>query len=450
MSANLPSLARNMAAELSVLGAALLDSEAVSSMIAFGLAPEEFDYQMHREAWQAVINLATARKPIDLVTVGSELETFSTDPAGARLFLAGVLDAVPSAANAMAYARLVRDAAARREAQAASERIVSMAQAGTLGDITAEAMALIERVRLASADARAGMTPMKECAREAFDRIREAHEPSTAPTDPYFRGIPCGMNAVDDLLRKFRPGRAYYIAARPKVGKTSWLLQVLISMAKYGAGCALFSMEMSKAEMAQKAISQESRISEGLLSDGDFGMNMSRVVEATSRLVKLPIFMDDRPQSLMSFMAEARSIVRKHGLRVLAVDYLQLITNELGPRSTREREVALVSQAMPALAKELNVVVLALAQLNRAIEKATDPREPRMSDLRESGSLEQDANAIIFLHRATRSDAPLPEQENCEVILGAHRHGPIGRTTLKFDGTCTRFEDAAPAGGCPF
>ncbi len=446
----LPTLAHNIAAELSVIGAALLDGDMVTALVAFGLEPSEFGYVTHAEAWQAVLNLAAARKPIDLVTVGTEMASFSANAGQARVFLATVLDAVPSAANALHYARLVRDAAARREAQAVAERIASLAGGGTLGDIGAEATTLLDRIRIASADARAGMTPIRDCARSAYARIREAVEPSTAPSDPYFRGIPCGLPRIDTMIAKFRPGRAYYIAARPKVGKTSWLMQVLIAMAKFGAGVGFFTMEMSKEEMTLKAISQEAGISERALTDGDFSMNMAEVVEATNRLMKLPIHMDDRPQTLASFTAEARNVVRKHGLRVLAVDYLQLIQNDTGNKNgTREREVAMVSRAMPELAKELNVVVIALAQLNRAVEKATDPREPRMSDLRESGSLEQDANGIIFLHRATSTAAPIAEQETCEVILAAHRHGPTGRTQLKFDGKCTKFVEIEN-GGNPF
>lgn len=441
---SVPVLAFDLHAELSVIGAALLDNEAASDIIASGLVAEEFGNSTVGVVWKAVAAIHEAGRPVDLVTLADELRARGElDAVGGMEALSNMMSAVPSAANAIHYARIVREQAARRATQATADAVVSAGAVMPMADLTGALEERLAGLYALSEERGAGRVTAKAAIRELYDHLDAVYR--SGPAD----GIDTGIEALDKMIQFFPVGRMTLLAARPGQGKTSIGLQIARRAVARSFPTAVFSLEMTTQEATARLLSQETGIAEkriinGDLSDGDH----VRLREAAKVLTKAPLWIDDREHTIGSLCAEIRRGCRQDGIRFVVVDYLQNIGN-VNARS-REAEVAEVSKRLTSLLKELQIPALILAQLNRGNEKGADMRAPRLGDIRESGQIEQDAALVIFLHGDIAAQEADRRRERV-AIIAKYRNGATGQVDLRVSDIGTKFEDAHTAQeACPF
>jgi replicative DNA helicase len=436
-------------AEQAVLGAMLLDADAVMR------AAEHVDDTMfyregHRRLFRAMLAITERGAAIDTVTLANELEKREElEAAGGREYLSYLLDAVPTVANVEYHARIVKEKALLRRLIEVSTEIVSDAfdgreDAAKLLD-TAE-----ERIfALGQSKDRKGFARIKELLWPAMEKLEKLAERESAIT-----GVPTGFHDLDNLTSGFQPADLVIIAARPSMGKTAFVLNIAQHAAiTHKTPVAFFSLEMSKESLVQRMLASEALIDAQALRKGGRALDesMPRLAQAAGILSHAPIFIDDTPGiGLLEMRAKARRLKAEHNLGMIIVDYLQLMS---GPAASenRQQEVSQISRGLKALAKELGVPVLALSQLSRAPEQRTgdDKGRPQLSDLRESGAIEQDADVICFIFRqevyAERDETgrlkdPTLEGK-AEIIIGKQRNGPIGSVRLFFHKHYTRFDN---------
>ncbi len=434
---------QSIEAEQSVLGSVLIDRDAMIEIADF-LRPEDFYRQAHARIYAVMLDLSERREPIDIVTVSESLERGGDlEAIGGRAYLATLSNQTPTAVHAAQYARIVERKAVLRNLIGAAGKIAGIgyedpAEIGEAIDrAEAELFAVSER-RVA-----AGFSPLRGLLHDAYDRLDYLHAHRGE-----ISGVRTGFGDLDALTTGLQRSDLVILAARPSVGKTSFALNIAEHAAvrdKQVVG--LFSLEMSKEQLVLRLLSSVSgidsqRLRTGFLEELDF----ARIAPAMNALSEAPIFIDDTPNiSTMELRTKARRLQAESGLDLVVVDYLQLMQSSVASRdANRVQEVSEISRGLKALARELKVPVVALSQLSRQPEMR-ESKEPRLSDLRESGSIEQDADLVMFLYREKDrgADDQHAEGEVVKLKLAKHRNGPTGEIDLWFKKAQTRFVNYA-------
>ncbi|OIQ59241.1 replicative DNA helicase [Moorella thermoacetica] len=430
---------QSVEAEQSVLGAIMLDREALYAVLEI-LKVDDFYREAHRMIYRAILDLNERGEAVDLLTVTEELRRRGElEAAGGVAYLTSLTGDVPSVANAGYYARLVAEKAALRSLVQAASQITEMAfsESGSVDQILDEAERLIFEV--AGGRHRSGFVPIKDVLLQTFEQLERLSTHKGEVT-----GVPT-FHDLDRLLSGLQPSDLIICAARPGMGKTSFCLNIAQQVAvKEKLPVAIFSLEMSREQLVQRMLAAEAmveqqRLRTGYLTEDDW----ARLVNAAGILGEAPIYIDDTPAiSALEVRAKARRLQSETGLGLVVVDYLQLMQAHRRVDS-RQQEIALISRAMKALARELNVPVMVLSQLNRGVEQRQDKR-PVMADLLESGAIEADADVIIFLYRPQYYDPDTDKKGIAEVIVAKHRNGPVGTVEMAFLPEFTKFVDLAP------
>jgi replicative DNA helicase len=436
----------------------LLDRAAVETALEI-LKSEDFYREAHQRIFEAIWDLAERSEPVDLVTLTDVLRIRGQlDQVGGVSYLATLADIVPTTANVEYYARIVEQKAILRRLIGASSRI-----SGWAYDQSEDAEVVVDRAeqeifRLGQRRIGQYFWPLKSLVAEGWDTIEAAYEDQSDVT-----GIDTGFDRLNFLTAGFQPSDFVIVAARPSMGKTAFSLGLAVNAAKaHDCAAAIFSLEMSKEQLTMRLITSEARVNAhrlrtGYLRDGDW----SKIADAVSRLSDLKLFIDDSSDiTPMQMRAKCRRLAAEHKLGLVVVDYLQLIRGT-GREENRNQEITSIARSMKAMAKELNVPVIALSQLSRAVERREDKR-PMLSDLRESGSIEAEADLVCFLFReeyykkreehrpgaegdpSQGADRRVPGEERTditEIIVAKHRNGPVGTVKLNFMPEYARFED---------
>ncbi|BCX82862.1 replicative DNA helicase [Methylomarinovum caldicuralii] len=434
----------SLQAEQSVLGGLMLDADAWEK-VADRLNEADFYRKEHRLIFRAIRDLAEGDKPCDVVTVSELLEQRGElQDAGGLAYLTALAEATPSAANITAYADIVRERAILRQLAHVGTEIADAAF-NPEGRKVDELLEVAEQKVFQISDQRqrgdGGFKPIKGVLAMAVDRIQELYEKGGSVT-----GVSTGFTDLDQMTAGLQPADLIIIAGRPSMGKTSFAMNIAENVAiKEQRPVAVFSMEMPADHLAMRMMSSLGRIDQhrlriGQLEDDEW----PRMTSAINILAGTQLFIDDTPAlSPTELRARCRRLVREHGeLGLVVIDYLQLMQCP-GAGENRTAEISEISRGLKALAKELNVPVIALSQLNRNLEQRPNKR-PVMSDLRESGSIEQDADVIVFIYRDEVYNEDSPDKGTAEIIIAKQRNGPIGTVRLTFLGQYTRFENFAP------
>lgn len=416
-------------AEVSVLGALLLDKNAIVSVAEF-LRPEHFYTDRHSWIFEVMLALYEERIPVDVLTVSERLRRKKRlKEVGGTSYLAELVNRVPTAAHVEHYGRIVRDAATKRELMKSAARLVEMSfdEATSAQDLLDKAES--EVFSLTQQHLAQVFTPVRATLAESFDRLDELHKQAGG-----LRGVPSGFSSLDDALAGFQRSNLIILAARPGMGKTALALNIaqFVSVEKHNP-VGIFSLEMSKEELVDRLLVSQAnidawRLKTGKLTDDDF----ARLSDAMGELADAPLFIDDTPAlTILEMRTKARRLQVEHGLELLVVDYLQLARGR--NLENRVQEVSEISQSLKNLARELKVPVIAISQLSRAVEQRGS-RRPQLADLRESGAIEQDADVVMFLWREDEE-----EIENCILDIAKHRNGPLRQIKLRFRGDRVRF-----------
>ena len=429
-------------AEQAVLGGLMLDERAWER-IADKLTEEDFYRKDHRLIYRAIGDLSNKNMPCDAVTLGEWFDSQGlAELVGGSSYVIQLANSTPSAANIVAYAEIVREKSILRQLIDAGTQIVGdgfQPEGRSSQEILETAEQKVFHIAESGARGRKGFVQMRTAVKEAFQILHQRYESKGSVT-----GLATGFTDLDEMTAGLQPSDLIIVAARPSMGKTA----LADNMAEYAAikakkSVAIFSMEMSSSQLAFRLISSLGRINQQHLRTGDIQEEeWPRVTSAITILSDAKIFIDDTPAlSPAELRARARRLKREHDLGLIVIDYLQLMQVP-GNKENRATEISEISRGLKALAKELNIPVIALSQLNRSLEQRTDKR-PVMSDLRESGAIEQDADLILFIYRDEVYDKDSPKKGTAEIIIGKQRNGPIGVVNLTFLGQYTKFENAA-------
>lgn len=434
------SLPHNLEAERSVLGAILIQNDAYNLAVEI-LKPEDFFRDAHRRVFGKIIALAERRMAIDFVTLKDELQRGGDlDAVGGPAYIASLVDGVPRATNVEHYAKIVKEKAILRSLIGAANTILTDAY-----EADQDAAEILDRAehsifQIAEGRTRAGFVSLYDIAQQSVEAIQQAHENKQLIT-----GVPTGYTDLDNMTSGFQRGDLIIIAARPSMGKTSLALnmaQYVGTKTKMTVG--VFSLEMSKEQLFMRMLSSEAQIDghalrTGYLRSDDWG----RLTEALGVLGQAKIFIDDSPGvDVLEMRAKCRRLAAEHDLHMLVIDYIQLMQGR-GRSDNRTQELGAISRALKGLAKELNIPVIVLSQLSRAAESRSDHR-PQLSDLRESGALEQDADVVLLIYREDRYNPQAENEGMAEIIVAKQRNGPTDTVKLAFIKERTRFENYDP------
>ncbi|PIR19936.1 MAG: replicative DNA helicase [Deltaproteobacteria bacterium CG11_big_fil_rev_8_21_14_0_20_47_16] len=433
---------QNVEAEQSVLGGMLIDNETVNQVIEI-LRPEDFYRPTHQVIYQAILSQYQKNEPSDLITVTNWLKKEGRlDDIGGPAYLAMLVDQVPATTNIAHYARIVYDKSVLRHVISGAGEIIQKGY-DSKGDVE-QYLDQAEKIIFEIAQRRINKSfaHVKDIVKDSFKMIEQLYEKKDAVT-----GVPTGFEEFDNMTSGLQPSDLVIIAGRPSMGKTALALNMAGHAAIHaGFRVAVFSLEMSKEQLVQRLLCSEARVDAsrlrvGFLHESDW----PKLTKAAGLLSEAPIYIDDAAaQTVLEMRAKCRRLQREKGLDMIIVDYLQLVRGSARYSESREREISDISRSLKALAKELHVPVVALSQLNRSVESRQDKR-PQLSDLRESGALEQDADVIAFVYRDEVYNKETPDKGVAEVIIGKQRNGPIGTARLAFLNSYTRFENLSRA-----
>ncbi|MCP3989867.1 MAG: replicative DNA helicase [Actinomycetia bacterium] len=437
----------NLRAEESVLGAMMLSREAIAEVVEV-LEPDHFYKPAHGHLYDAIMSLYSAGEPVDAVTVADELKRAGLlDEIGGPAVLLDLQATTPAISNAAHYAKIVEEHALLRRMIFVSNEIAETAYGVPDDVVKAVDDAEAKMFDVAQRRVTNSTAAIRDLLPANLDRIEMLYDRGEAIT-----GLSSGYLDLDEKLAGLQPNSLYVIGARPAMGKTAFALGMAANSAmKDDRPVMIFTLEMSQLELSQRLLCSEALVDSGKVKTGRLEeAEWTRISHAVGRLAETPIYIDDNPHtSVMDIRAKARRLKSREGdLGMVVVDYVQLMTGRSGAES-RQVEVSEISRNLKILARELEAPVIALAQLNRGLEQRTDKR-PMLSDLRESGSLEQDADVVMFLYRDEVYDDASPDKGVAEVIVAKHRNGPTGKVRLAFRGQFTRFDNMArstPGGG---
>ena len=429
---------QSIEAEQSVLGAILLENEALIKAIEL-LQVDDFYRESHRQIYSAMIGLYEKNTPVDQITLTEHLKQKNKlAEVGGLSYVAELAEKIPTAANIEYYAKIVRQKAILRNLIASATGIVAKATSGeeNIEDILDFSEKTI--FQISEQQIKPSYYPLKSILQSTFKSIERLYEKKQLIT-----GVATGFADLDEKTSGFQPSDLIIIAGRPSMGKTAFCLNIAQHAATVEkVPTVVFSLEMSKEQLALRMLCSEARIDNHKLRSGHIAENeWGKLTMAAGRLSEASLFIDDTPgMSVFEMRAKARRLKAEHGLGMIIIDYMQLMSGSKSRADSREQEISEISRSLKALAKELNVPVLALSQLNRRLEDRTD-KKPQMSDLRESGAIEQDADVILFIYREEVYHRDSEEAKGkAEVIIGKQRNGPIGDIPLTFINEYTRFE----------
>jgi len=443
---------QNLEAEVSTLGALLLDKDAIIKVVDI-LEPYDFYKDAHRQIYEAMAELYEARTPIDILSLSSRLqEKGQLETVGGHSYLSSLAESVPTSSHVVHYAKIVQRKSTLRRLLAAAAEITGLGYQETedIEDLLDQAERKLYSI--SQKYYRENFIPIKHVLSEAFDRIDELHKESGK-----LRGLPTGFPDLDNLLAGLQKSDLIILAARPSVGKTALALDMARNVAvKQKVPVGIFSLEMSKEQLVDRLLCSEAnvdmwRMRTGKLSERED--DFPRIGHAMGVLSEAPIFIDDSATAnIMEIRAKARRLQLEHGLGLIIVDYLQLMEGRTA--ENRVQEVAEITRGLKALARELNVPVLALSQLSRAVEMSK-PAIPKLAHLRESGSIEQDADVVLFIYRKAadknyQTEDLLPEEKNiAEIHIAKHRNGPTGLVKLFFNEAFVSFKSLEKRSATP-
>ncbi len=426
----------NQEAEQSVLGAILIDSSSIA-LVSELLKPEHFYFKENQLVYQAMLALFQENKPIDILTLSSELKKQkSYKESGGKTYLSQLVDIVPTSANIEHYARVVKESAIKRQMISLGSELVRKAfsEEGEVGELLNSAEAQI--FALSQENVRRDFIPVKDILASSYERLEQAVKSGLG-----LRGLPTGFRKLDNKLAGLNPSNLIVLAARPSVGKTTLALNIASYLClEEKKSIGFFSLEMSKEELVDRLLVMEGRIDSWRLRTGRLNEEeMARVTEALGRLADANLFIDDTPAiSITEMRTKARKLQIEKKLDLIVMDYIQLAQPGRYADS-RVQEVSYISQGLKNIARELRVPVIALSQLSRAVEQRGE-KKPQLADLRDSGAIEQDADIVMFLYRAEEEEELLPEgKRNVKLLLAKHRNGPTGEISYLFQADQLRF-----------
>lgn len=427
----------NTDAEKSLLGAVLIDEEILADVVEIA-KPIDFYEKRHSQIFDGMLRLFEKNQPVDLLTLTDELKKKDElEGVGGSAYLTELTNYVPTAAHATAYAEMVAQTAVRRRLIKASADISELGynEDNSIPELLGQAEA--ELFNVSDQSLKQDLTSIEEILTESFDRIDELHKNKGT-----LRGITTGYRDLDNMTAGLQPSDLIILAARPAMGKTTFVTNLAYNVATIAKKSVLFfSLEMSKEQLVDRMLADASgvdswNIRTGNLTDEDF----SKLSEAMGEMAEAPIFIDDQPGlNVLSLRTKARRAAHNGELGLIVIDYLQLMEGTGRYNGNRVQEVSEISRGLKLVARELNVPVIALSQLSRTVETRTPPI-PQLSDLRESGSIEQDADMVSFLYRPGYYEPDNPDLANItDLIIAKHRHGPVGRVQLYFHPERLRF-----------
>jgi len=430
---------QNISAEQATLGSIILDKDSILSCIEI-LKPEDFYRSTHQVIYQCSLDLFEKNQAVDLVTLTEELnKRKQLEEVGGASYLTTLMSSVPTAANVVYYAKIVEQKAILRKLINHATQIVTMGY-----EEQEDARILLDKAEnlifdVSQQKVEHSFSPIKDLLTESFEKIEDLYH-----RDNFITGVPTGFIELDEITTGFQPSELIIIAGRPSMGKTAFCLNI----AQYAAmqhkiPVAIFSLEMSKAQIVQRMLCSEARIDTHALRRGRMPEeDWPKLSMAAGRLSAAPIFIDDTAGiSPLEIKAKARRLKARHNLGLVMIDYLQLIQTGLKIEN-RQQEISQISRSLKGLARELDVPVITVSQLSRAVEQRSVQR-PRLSDLRESGAIEQDADVVAFLYREEYYKSKSSKKGIAEVIISKQRNGPTGTLELVFLKECTRFENLA-------
>lgn len=418
-------------AERALLGSLMLKEGAIHDAVDI-VNPDSFYVEKHRAIFRAMLDLMNGGSPIDLLSVANRLkELEGLERVGGNAYLAELVGTVPSSGNLKHYAEIVQKKSMMRNLIEAAADVTEIGydEAQPIENILESADKRMSEVT--SSPTMRKFVPMKDMMGEAWERFEKL-----AGSDHEMRGVPTGFSALDNILAGLQKSDLIILAARPSIGKTALALDIARQTAtKHGTPVGIFSLEMSSQQLVDRMLASEAKVNAWKLRTGkiDTTDEFDRIRDAMDRLGKAPIFIDDQPATNAVIMRSvARRLKREHGIGLLIVDYLQLMT-PVGARASDSlvQQVTEISRSLKVMARELEVPVLALSQLSRAVE--TRRGKPRLSDLRDSGSIEQDADVVMFIHRDDKMNENSDKPNIAEIMIEKHRNGPVGSVELYFD-----------------
>ncbi|MGW7636122.1 replicative DNA helicase [Streptomyces decoyicus] len=432
---------QDLPAEQSVLGGMILSRDALEEVVTdVKLKPRDFYRPAHEVAFQAICRMYANGDPVDVITLTDELtKTGQLARVGGAGYLHSLLDATPTAGNAGYYAEIVKDRATKRRLVEAGTRITQLGYAD--GDTT-EALnaAGAELFQVADENSEEDYAPAGDTLAEDIDFIEELGRRKGA-----LAGVPTGFMDLDALLSGFQEEQFVIVAARPAMGKSTLALDFIRACSiSNDIPTAFFSLEMGRREINYRLLSAEGKIAlhhirGGQMTEDDW----TKMAQHSPKVKEAPIYIDASPNlTLMDIRAKARRLVQRHGVKLIVIDYIQLMQTGAKTGESRQQDVSDISRGLKLLAKELHVPLIGLSQLNRGPEQRTD-KKPMVSDLRESGSLEQDADIVMLLHREDAYEKESPRAGEADLIIGKHRNGATATVTVAFQGHYSRFVDMA-------
>ena len=430
---------QNISAEQAALGSMLLQEDAILHGVDI-LRPEDFYKKAHQNIFKCILELFEKSRGVDLVTLTEELNRKNLlEEIGGITYLTNLINSVPTAANIEHYIKIIEEKSILRNLINNATKIVSMGY-----EEKEDAKILLDKAEhlifeVSERNLGQSFVPIKEILQDSFEKIENLYH-----RDEFITGIPSGFDEFDDITTGFQPSELIVIAGRPGMGKTAFCM----SIAQYIAvlkniPVALFSLEMSKSQLVQRMLCSEARVDahnlrKGRLAESDW----PTLSMAAGRLASAPIFIDDTAGiTCLEIRAKARRLKAQHELGLVIIDYLQLITSS-GRVENRQQEISEISRSLKGLARELNVPIIAVSQLSRAVEQRIE-RRPRLSDLRESGAIEQDADLVVFLYREEYYKTKTEKKGIAEVIISKQRNGPTGQIDLAFVKEYAKFENLA-------
>ncbi|HER23734.1 MAG TPA: replicative DNA helicase [Candidatus Atribacteria bacterium] len=430
---------QNISAEQAALGSMLLQEDAILHSVDI-LRPEDFYNKAHQNIFKSILELFEKSRGVDLVTLTEDLNRKNLlEKIGGVTYLTNLINSVPTAANIEHYIKIIEEKSILRNLINNATKIISMGY-----EEKEDAKILLDKAEhlifeVSERNLGQSFVPIKEILQDSFEKIENLYH-----REEFITGIPSGFDEFDDITTGFQPSELIVIAGRPGMGKTAFCMNVAQYIAvQKNIPVALFSLEMSKSQLVQRVLCSEARVDahslrKGRLAESDW----PTLSMAAGRLAAAPIFIDDTAGiTCLEIKAKARRLKAQHDLGLIIIDYLQLITSS-GRVENRQQEISEISRSLKGLARELNVPVIAVSQLSRAVEQRIE-RRPRLSDLRESGAIEQDADLVVFLYREEYYKAKTEKKGIAEVIISKQRNGPTGQIDLAFVKEYAKFENLA-------
>ncbi|HPF93545.1 MAG TPA: replicative DNA helicase [Tenuifilaceae bacterium] len=430
--------------EEAVLGALMLEKDAVISVLDV-LKPECFYKESHQKIFQAILNLSTKLEPIDILTVTEELKSEGLlDEVGGAVYLAQLSSKVGSAAHLEYHAKIIAQKFIQRELIRVSTDIQNKSFDDSVDVDDLLDYSEMELFKVAEGNIKRETAPINQIVKEALRLLDEASK-----REDGLSGVPCGFSELDRMTSGWQPSDLVIIAARPSMGKTAFVLSMARNMSvDHKVPVAFFSLEMSSIQLVNRLIVSESGIPHEKIRNGKLAQHeWKQLTDKISDLQNSQVYIDDTPAlSIFELRAKCRRLKAQYDVGIIVIDYLQLMTGPDDTRGNREQEVSTISRSLKAIAKELNVPILALSQLNRSVETRGGNKRPQLSDLRESGAIEQDADMVLFIHRPEYYGFMEDEEGNslvglAEIIVAKHRNGAVGDIKLRFRKEQAKFTD---------